>query len=457
MVERIRLNAVTVNGPTVSPGLWAHPDDRSREYRSLDYWIDLARALEAARFDSLFFADMLGLYDVYRGSERPALEQAIQVPLNDPTYLVPALAYATEHLGFAVTISTTYDEPYPVARRLSTLDQLTAGRVGWNIVTSNLPSAARLYGHPEELPAGERYDRADEFLQVAYKLWQSSWQDGAEIVDKAGNRYLEVDLVHDIGHVGEHFSVYGTHTVQPTPQRTPYLFQAGSSERGREFAARHAEAVFLNTPTAAATKRIIDDIRRRAEAQGRDPASVLFFPKITPITGENDEAANARFADFLRYSNTEGIYTLLGAWTGIDFATADDERRITFLERADQRGLVETLRRQHPDGRVAVDELANVFAFGTSWLSIGGPETIADAIEDYIEQTGADGFNVASVVQPATIAEFARHVVPELQRRGRVQTEYASGTYREKISGGGPHLPPDHPGHRAAILGGQPR
>ncbi|GAA4784421.1 LLM class flavin-dependent oxidoreductase [Microbacterium gilvum] len=457
MTKRIKLNAVTVNGPTVSPGLWAHPDDRSREYRDLQYWTDIARTLEAARFDSLFFADMLGLYDVYRASPAPALEQAIQVPINDPTYLIPALAHVTENLGFAVTISTTYEQPYPVARRLSTLDQLTGGRVGWNIVTSNLPSAARLYGHAEEIPASDRYDRAEEFLDVAYKLWETSWEDDAEIVDKAGKRYVDIDKVHDIGHVGTHFSVYGTHTVQPTPQRTPFLFQAGSSERGRQFAATHAEAVFLNTPTAGATKTIIDDIRRRAEDAGRDPASVLFFPKITPITGENDEAASARFSDFLSYSNKEGIFTLLGAWTGLDFSTSDDSRKIAFLERADQRGLVESLRRKQPGARLDVDELANVFAFGTSWLSIGGPEKLADAIEEYIEETGADGFNVASVVQPSTVAEFARHVVPELQRRGRVQTEYQPGTYRQKISGGDARVRADHPAAAVALQAGVSR
>jgi len=451
MTGRILLNAVTVNGPTVSPGLWAHPEERAHEYTSLGYWRALARTLEAARFDAIFFADMLGAYDVYRASPAPALRQAIQVPLNDPTLLIPAMAAVTEHLGFAVTISTTYDQPYPVARRLSTLDLLTGGRVGWNVVTSNLASAARLHGLEGELDAERRYDRGDDFLAVAYKLWEASWEDDAVAIDKEANVYAIPEKVHDIGHEGPWFSVPGPHLLDPTPQRTPVLFQAGSSERGRQFAATHAEAVFLNTPTAPATKFIVDDIRERAERLGRDPASVRFFPKLTPIAAATDEEALERYRDFLSYSSTEGIFTLLGAWTGLDFDDVGRERLLAFGEKAQTRGLVESLRRDDADRQWSVDELANVFAFGTSQLSVGGPATIADAMEEFLDETGADGFNVASIIQPGTIEAFAEHVVPELQRRGRVQTEYGpGGTLREKLGEDGPHLRDDHPGRAIA-------
>jgi FMN-dependent oxidoreductase (nitrilotriacetate monooxygenase family) len=450
MTDRILLNAVTVNGPTVSPGLWAHPEERAHEYTSLSYWRDLARTLEAARFDAIFFADMLGAYDVYQGSPAPALRQAVQVPLNDPTLLIPAMAAVTEHLGFAVTVSTTYDQPFPVARRLSTLDLLAGGRVGWNVVTSNLPSAARLYGLDRELDADERYDRGDDFMAVAYKLWESSWEDDAVALDQEGNVYAIPDKVHDIDHEGPFFSVPGPHLLDPTPQRTPVLFQAGSSERGRQFAATHAEAVFLNTPTAAATKYIIDDIRERAERLGRDPASVRFFPKLTPIAAATDEEALERYRDFLSYSSTEGIFTLLGAWTGLDFDEAGPERLLAFTEKAQTRGLVEALRRGDADRQWSVDELASLFAFGTSQLSVGGPAAIADAMEQFVQETGADGFNVASIIQPGTIEAFAEHVVPELRRRGRVQAEYAPGTLREKLGEEGPELRADHPGRAIA-------
>ncbi len=448
MSKRIRLNAATVNGPTVSPGLWRHPEEQAANYRDLSYWIEYARLLERGRFDGLFFADMLGAYDVYKGSAAPALAEGIQIPLNDPRYLLSAMAAATEHLGFAVTVSTTYELPYPVARQFSTLDHLTDGRVGWNIVTSNINSAARGYGLSEEISVAERYARAEDFVAAAYKLWEASWEEGALLIDQSKRLYCDPEKVHDVTHDGPFFKVNGLHLVDPSPQRTPFLFQAGSSEIGRQFAARHAEAVFLNTPTAKATKFIIDDVRARAEKQGRDPASILFFPKMTPITAESDAAAQKRYQEFIRYSSTPGIFTLLSAWTGMDFDAVGTDKLLAIAEKADQRGLLESLRRNEPDRTWSPDELSEVFAFGTSALTIGGPETVADWMEEFIDFTGADGFNVAAVIQPGTIASFIDHVVPELQKRGRVQTEYAVGTLREKYTGVGARLPADHIAHR---------
>jgi FMN-dependent oxidoreductase (nitrilotriacetate monooxygenase family) len=450
MSKRIRLNAATVNGPTVSPGLWRHPEEQAARYRDLSYWIDYARLLERGRFDGLFFADMLGAYDVYRGSPAPALAEGIQIPLNDPRYLIPAMAAATEHLGFAVTVSTTYELPYPVARQFSTLDHLTGGRVGWNIVTSNLESAARAYGLSGEIPVAERYARGEDFITAAYKLWETSWQDDALLIDKESRLYAYPARVHDVHHDGPYFKVDGLHLVDPSPQRTPFLFQAGSSEIGRQFAARHAEAVFLNTPTAQATKFIIDDVRNRAEKEGRDPASILFFPKMTPIIAETDALADARYRDFLSYSSMSGIFTLLGAWTSLDFDAVGEDKLLAIAEKADQRGLLESLRRNEPGRHWSPEDLSAVFAFGTSALTIGGPETVADWMEEYIEFTGADGFNVAAVIQPGTVESFIDHVVPVLQKRGRVQTDYAAGTLREKYAGSGPHLPADHVGRRIA-------
>ncbi|MFC5704435.1 LLM class flavin-dependent oxidoreductase [Cohnella faecalis] len=444
--KRIYLNAITISGPTASPGLWAHPEDRGHEYTSLKYWTELARTLERGKFDAIFFADMLGVYDVYKNNKDTAIRQAIQVPLNDPSYLIPAMAAVTKNLGFAATFSTTYEHPYALARKLSTLDHLTRGRIGWNIVTSNLDSAAKNFGLEGQIAIDERYDRGDEYMDVAYKLWEASWEQDAVVLDRDNRVYTDPNKVHDIGHKGKYFSVPGIHLSEPSPQRTPVLFQAGNSTRGREFAAKHAEAVFLNTPTAQATKFIIQDIRERAERQGRDPSKVLFFPKLTPIVGRTQAEAEARFEDFLRYSSTEGIFALLGAWSGIDFVTAGDDKLLEFVEKRDNRGLIESLRRTDPNKKWSVDELANFFAFGTSSLTIGSPERIADAMEAFIEETGADGFNIGHIIQPGTVESFVDLVVPELQKRGLTQKEYAEGTYRNKLFGEGPHLREDHPG-----------
>ena len=448
--KRIYLNAITVSGPTTAPGLWAHPEDRSNEYTSLEYWMDLAKTLERGRFDALFFADMLGVYDIYEGKPDASLREAVQVPLNDPSYLIPAMASVTKHLGFAVTFSTTYEHPYALARKLSTLDHLTNGRVGWNIVTSTLESAAKNFGLAGQMGLLDRYDRGDEFMEVVYKLWEASWEDGAVIKDKDRKIYADPAKVHDIKHSGEIFNVPGIHLCEPSPQRTPLLFQAGNSERGRDFAAKHAECVFLNTPTMEATKYIIQDIRERAERLGRDPSKVLFFPKLTPVVAPSAKAAQALYDDYASYSSMEGIFSLLGSWSGIDFSQYGTDRLLEFVKKRDNRGLIESLKRSNPDKKWTREELANFFIFGASSISVGTPEQIADTMEEYIEFAGADGFNIGHIIQPGTFNQFVDHVVPELAKRGRVQTEYAEGTYRHKVYGEGPHLREDHPGVRIA-------
>jgi len=446
--KRIFLNAITHAGVAPAPGLWAHPDDQGHRFGTLGYWTELAKTLERGRFDALFLADMLGVPDVYEGSRDAAIRQAIQIPLNDPGYLVPAMAAVTEHLGFAVTYSTTYEHPYALARKLSTLDHLTKGRIGWNIVTSALTSAALNFGLSEQMDKTERYDRADEYMEVAYKLWQKSWERDAVVADRERNVYADPSKVRDIGHEGRYFRVPGIHLSEPSPQRTPVLFQAGNSERGREFAAKHAESIYINTPTIEATKAIVADIRRRAERYGRDPSRILFYPKLTPIMARTETEAQSKYEDYLRYSSAEGVLALFGAWSGIDFAKAGPEKLREFVRKFDTRGTMARIESEDPEKRWTTQELANFCAFGTSSLQIGTPERIADEIELYVRETGVDGFSIGQIVQPGTIRDFVDLVVPELQRRGLVQKEYAEGTYRDKLFGEGPYLSVDHPGAR---------
>lgn len=226
MPRPIRFNAFSMNAAShQSPGLWRHPRNTSVAFNRLDYWTDLARLLERGLFDALFIADVMGIYDVYQGGPEAALRGGVQVPVNDPLLLVPAMAGVTEHLGFGVTFSLTYEHPYPFARRMSTLDHLSNGRVGWNIVTGYLDSAARNLGLARQLGHDQRYDLADEYLQVLYKLWEKSWDDDAVLLDRESGRYIEPSRVHPIGHHGEHFQVPGMHLCQPSPQRTPVLFR----------------------------------------------------------------------------------------------------------------------------------------------------------------------------------------------------------------------------------------
>ena len=263
----IRFNAFDMNCVAhQSPGLWRHPEDRSAQYKDLDYWTDLAKILERGRFDGLFIADVLGTYDVYGASDEAAIRQAAQIPVNDPLLLVSAMALVTEHLGFGITTGTGFEHPYPFARRVSTLDHLTKGRIGWNVVTGYLPSAARNMGQTDQLAHDARYDHADEYLEVLYKLWEGSWEDDAVVRDKERGVFTDPDKVHHIGHEGTHFSVPGIHLSEPSPQRTPVIYQAGASPRGVRFAAENAEAIFIAAPTKAILRDTVDHDPARARA-----------------------------------------------------------------------------------------------------------------------------------------------------------------------------------------------
>ncbi|MBE8797132.1 LLM class flavin-dependent oxidoreductase, partial [Klebsiella pneumoniae] len=318
--REIRLNAFDMNCVGhQSPGLWAHPRDRSWQYKDLEYWVDLARLLERGKFDGLFIADVLGIYDVLNGSGDAAIRQATQVPVNDPLALITPMALVTEHLGFGLTASLSFEHPYPFARRLSTLDHLTKGRVGWNIVTSYLESGARNIGQQTQTDHDTRYDYADEYLQVIYKLLEGSWEDGAVLRDRERKIFSDPRKIHPINHQGQFFSVPGIHLCEPSPQRTPVLYQAGASSRGKQFAAGHAECVFVAAPSKVLLKKTVADIRRRAAEAGRDPHSILIFNLQTVIVGDTDREAQAKWQEYKQYVSYEGALALLSGWTGIDF------------------------------------------------------------------------------------------------------------------------------------------
>ena len=230
----IRLNAFTMNCVGhQAPGLWTHPRDRSTEYKRLPYWIELARLLEAGLFDGVFFADVLGAYDVYGGGPDAALRSAVQVPVNDPLLVIPAMAAVTEHLGFGVTVNLSYEPVMPLARRFSTLDHLTDGRVGWNVVTGYLDSAARAAGRPKQAAHDDRYDAAEPIMQAAYRLWEASWADDAVVADRTAGVYARPDRVRAVQQLDP--ALHAIHLAEPSPQRTPVIYQAGSSPRGRAF------------------------------------------------------------------------------------------------------------------------------------------------------------------------------------------------------------------------------
>ena len=288
----------------ITHGLWRLPGNNRHRYTDLTYWTELARIAESGGFTAIFLADVVGAYDTYGGSAETALQEGLQIPNNDPMLVVPAMAAVTERLGFGITFSTSYEPPFAFARRMSTLDHLTRGRVGWNIVTSYLPNAARNFGLAEEIEHDHRYEIADEYLEVLYKLWEGSWEEDAVLRDAEAGIYADPAKVHRIDHVGENFSVAGPHLSEPSPQRTPALILATASPAGALRAGRHAELVFTHGPLL---ERTVPAVRAAAQEAGRDPADPKFVVQAAVITGRTQEEVDAKLAQYQEHRSLEGM------------------------------------------------------------------------------------------------------------------------------------------------------
>lgn len=431
-----------------SPGLWAHPEDRSVDYKKLSYWTDLAQLLERGKFDGLFIADVLGVYDTYQGSADASVRRAMQVPVHDPLMQVSAMAAATQKLGFGITVSATYEQPYALARRFSALDHLTEGRIAWNIVTSYLDGAARNLGLAAQISHDERYDLADEVVDVCYQLWEGSWEEDAVVEDRENQIYADPEKVHPIGHHGTYFSVPGIHLAEPSPQRTPVIWQAGTSGRGRAFAAKHAEAVFTVAPTPQILRRYVDDIRDSAAQNGRDPRSLRIFTEITIITAATDAEAESKHAEYLEYTDHEGALAFYAGITGIDLSELDPHEPLEYVDTDSARFALEIFSKADPTRTWTPHEVARFVGIGAMGpVIVGGPATVSDQLEEWMEEADIDGFNLAYAITPGTFEDFIEHVVPELQARGRYWEDYdASTTVRERLYGVGERrVREDHP------------
>lgn len=448
MTRQIRFNAFEMNCVGhQSPGLWAHPHDRSWQYKDLDYWTDLAKILERGIFDGIFIADVIGYYDVYKGSNYHAIEQAAQIPVNDPLQLVAPIALATEHLGIGITASTSFEHPYTFARRLTTADHHSKGRVGWNIVTSYLESGAKNIGQGGLRRHDNRYEVAEEYVEVLYKLLEGSWEEGAAVRDRARRIFTDPAKVHEIGHKGKFFEVPGYHLCEPSPQRTPVLYQAGASGAGKSFAARHAECVFVAAPTKSVLRNYVADVRRQAAEAGRDPRKVLTYNLVTVIVDETDAKAQQKFEQYKEYVSYDGALVFMSGWSGIDFGQYAPTDLVRKVETNAIVSVVEHL--AGGEKSWTIDELAKWGGIGgLGPVFVGSPSTVADILQSWVEETDVDGFNLAYALAHETFESIVDYLVPELQRRGVYPTDYKPGTLREKLFGAGPLLSADHPADR---------
>jgi FMN-dependent oxidoreductase (nitrilotriacetate monooxygenase family) len=439
--REIRLNAFDMAClGHIQQGMWTHPRDRSADYLSADHWSGLARLLERGLFDGLFLADVLGVYDVLGGSADAALRQAVQVPLLDPVPLIAMMAQVTTHLGFGVTANLSFEPPFLFARRMATLDHLTGGRIGWNIVTGYLDSAARAMGRGAQTSHDDRYEIAEDYMQALYALWEGGWADDAVVRDRARALYADPASVRRVTYDGPHFRVDGVPLWEPSPQRTPVLYQAGASDRGRAFAARHAECVFVNASTKPNVARLVADLRRRAA-----PRRLQVFAGATVVVARTEAEACDRLEEYQRHASTEGALAHAAASLGIDFARFEMDQPVDPGESQAIRSNVEAMARILGPGWTKRQFIDRLVLGGRQTPMVGSPTQIADELMAWVDEADVDGFNLARTVVPECLESFIALVVPELQNRGAFKTEYAAGTYRRKLFGVGDRLAMPHP------------
>jgi long-chain alkane monooxygenase len=402
---------------------WVYPRAKIRhQWHEIEYWSEIARTLERGCFDMMFFADGLG-----GGTNRASVRYAIQFPTHDPLTLIPYLAAVTDRLCFAATMSTTFYPPYLLARKLTSLDHITKGRIGWDIVSSIASGEARNFGMDTLPPHDERYDRADEFMDVVQALWRS-WDDDALLMDHENGVFANPDKIRKIDFKGKWFKVQGPLAVQPSPQRIPYLFQAGSSDRGREFAARHAECVFGAAAGTARMRELVDDIRTRAARYGRDPNQIKFVWSAQPLIATSEHEARSRHAEIRGRIPLEAQLALMSAHFNYDVSKLplDVPIQELALKVEGTRGMLESYMRGDPT--VTLRRIASTYLSSSdNSPMVGTPKQVADYFAYLIDEGGGDGFQITpSYYAPDFYADIVDLLVPELQRRGMMRTAYGN-------------------------------
>ncbi|MFB7087868.1 LLM class flavin-dependent oxidoreductase [Streptomyces sp. NPDC056296] len=420
-------------------GSWRHPAS-TPDFLTPRYYQRIARTLEDARFDMAFFDDRLAMPEIYGHSSDLAVEHGIRAVKMDPTAVLMAMAMATTHLGLGATYSTTYYEPFHVARLFATLDQMSGGRVAWNIVTSLNDSEAANFGRDLHLGHDERYDRADEFLEIVTRMW-TSWEPDALVMDKESGRFADPAKVHPTRYRGKYLQAEGTFTVPRTPQGQPVLLQAGMSGRGKAFAGRWADVVFTAFKNRDAGIANYRSVKQAVADAGRDPDQVKVTPAVGVIVAETPEQVRLKEALLRGLAREEDGLALLCEGLNVDFSDRDLDEPFSDedLARMSWQGLRDGVLKASGKSHPTVRDFVHYSRRGTldeAGMFIGTPEQVADQMEDWFG-TCCDGFVLAAGSLPGSYEDFARLVVPELQRRGLARTDYADTTLRGNLG-----LPP---------------
>ena len=432
--RKLRLGAF-FSGTGSNMASWRHPQAVPDGPINLQYYRELTRKAEAAKLDFVFFGD--GLY---------ISEKSHPIFLNrfEPLTLLAALAMDTTHIGVAATLSTTYSEPFTVARQFMSIDHISGGRAGWNIVTSPLEGSALNYHHsrPEHPAHDRRYEMAHEFLEVTKGLWDS-WEDDAFVFDKESGVFFDPDKMHRVNYQGEFYAVQGPLNISRSRQGRPVLIQAGSSEAGRSFAARHADVIFTGQPSLEAARAFYDDVKGRAAEYGRNPAEVLILPGCAPIVGHTEAEADAKYREIVELVSIDEALNYLGRYfNDLDFTQFDLDAPFPDLGDYGRNGWESTTDRIKETARGEKLTLRQVALRATTprHKFIGTAEQVADTMQDWLEGGGADGFMVNNSVLPVGFTDFLELVVPILKERGIFRTEYEADTLHGNL---GLPIPPN--------------
>jgi long-chain alkane monooxygenase len=415
-------------------GMWRHPRDKvGWDFARPAYWQHMAQTMERGLFDAMFIADELAPYTTHQGSSDAIVKYAVQCPTHEPSAIVPIITTATRHLGVGLTLSTAFEHPYSMCRRLSSLDHLSEGRIAWNIVSSYSKSEWEAYGQEMAVRA-DRYDRLEEYMEVCYKLWDS-WEPDAIIADKASGIYADPAKVHVVHHEGRYYRCHARHFCAPSPQGRPVLWQAGSSDRGRDFAARHAEAIFAVHPNVERMRQYTDDLNGRLAGKfDRKPGSVKLIYGLQTVVAETRQEAQDKYERIKALIPPEGALAWISGHFGLDFSTFDPDEYVQNIEVPGIQGLFESIIYAKGGAPVTVREAAAIYAQGMGMpVLVGTPADIADQMEHFAHEGGADGFMLIATYTPGCFEEFVDLVVPELQRRGRFRTRYSGTTLRDHL------------------------
>ena len=433
-----QMHLALITNHSVSPhsiGAWRLPKSyRGFDFAKPQFWQHIARTLERGKFDLLFLSDSNNLHDNYANSPDAAIRYAAQFPRHDPMPLVPVCSAVTQHLGIGVTVSTAYSHPFALARHFATLDHLSGGRVGWNIVASGGRAEAENFGREKVMDHDERYEYADEFVELCCKLWRS-WEPDAVVMDRETGQYADASKVHRVEHVGKYFQCRGPLNVIPSPQGRPLLIQAGASPRGLRFAVKHAEIQFAVRGSPEGMKRYRRGLNEALREQERSPADMKVLWGLNVIVDETKAGAKAKQDALQTVMHDEAALALMSGHFNCDLSRLPADEPIRKVETDGIQGMIDMVMQDFGED-VTLLEAARRYGTGVGVMSVvGTPTVVADRLEELYDIGEGDGFMLMTQSLPGSVSDLVDLLVPELQRRGRFRTKYEGQTLRGSFFG----------------------